>query len=33
MEQEPKRGMEFTILIFCLVGAFFAFVIAASVGK
>lgn len=33
MEEQPqKRGMEFTILTLCLVGAFIAFVIAASVG-
>jgi hypothetical protein len=30
---EPRRGMEFTILILCLVGAFFAFVIAGAVGN
>jgi hypothetical protein len=34
MEEEPqKRGMEYPILILCLIGALVAFVIAAAVGK
>ena len=30
---ERKRGMEFTILILCLIGAFVAFLIAGAAGK
>lgn len=32
MEEEPKKGMEYPILILCIVGAFFAFVIASIGG-
>ena len=34
MEEQPqKRGMEYPILILCLVGAVIAFMIAAAAGK
>ena len=32
-DEEPKRGLEYPILILCLVGTVVAFVIAAAVGK